>query len=125
MEKTIYTIRESDLTYGRGYVYSLQYHIVWCTKYRKQVLKNGLQILCIFSGRLFCVAHMIRPFFVFLSAVKLYTDLWLLARVFLEKFSEKQTFRRNLSPCGRSFPRKLRKHTVYNRYYFLYNKENA
>ena len=24
------------------YVYSLQYHIVWCTKYRKQVLKDGV-----------------------------------------------------------------------------------
>jgi hypothetical protein len=68
---------------------------------------------------------LIRPFFVFLSAVKLYTDLRHLARVFLEKFSEKQKFRRNLSPCGKSFPRKLRKHTVYNRYYFLYNEENA
>ncbi len=29
-------------TYGRGYVYSLQYHIVWCTKYRKPVLNNGI-----------------------------------------------------------------------------------
>ena len=28
----------SSLTYGRGYVYSLQYHLVWCTKYRKPVL---------------------------------------------------------------------------------------
>mgnify|MGYP002526353261 CR=1 FL=1 len=28
----------SGLTYGRGYVYSLQYHLVWCTKYRKGVL---------------------------------------------------------------------------------------
>ncbi len=27
-------------TYGRGYVYSLQYHIVWCTKYRKPVLNT-------------------------------------------------------------------------------------
>ena len=35
MEKGIYNIKDSDLTYGRGYVYSLQYHIVWCTKYRK------------------------------------------------------------------------------------------
>ncbi len=33
---------ENKLTYGRGYVYSLQYHIVWCTKYRKQVLKDGI-----------------------------------------------------------------------------------
>lgn len=26
------------LTYGRGYVYSLQYHVVWCTKYRHKVI---------------------------------------------------------------------------------------
>ena len=30
------------MIYGRGYVYSLQYHIVWCTKYRKPVLTGGL-----------------------------------------------------------------------------------
>ncbi len=42
MDKNIYNIKENDLTYGRGYVYSLQYHIVWCTKYRKQVLKDGI-----------------------------------------------------------------------------------
>ena len=30
----------NDLTYGRGYVYSLQYHLVWCTKYRKKVLRD-------------------------------------------------------------------------------------
>ena len=27
-------------------MYSLQYHLVWCTKYRKQVLKNGLDAEC-------------------------------------------------------------------------------
>jgi len=32
-----------QLTYGRGYVYSIQYHIVWCTKYRKKVLTEELQ----------------------------------------------------------------------------------
>ena len=32
----------SDLTYGRGYVYSIQYHIVWCTKYRRKVLQDGI-----------------------------------------------------------------------------------
>ena len=42
MDKNIYNINNNDLTYGRGYVYSLQYHIVWCTKYRKQVLQNGI-----------------------------------------------------------------------------------
>lgn len=26
---------------GRGYVYSIQYHMVWCVKYRKSIL-NGL-----------------------------------------------------------------------------------
>ncbi len=42
MDKSIYNIKGNSLTYGRGYVYSLQYHIVWCTKYRKQVLKDGV-----------------------------------------------------------------------------------
>ena len=42
MDKNIYNINNNDLTYGRGYVYSLQYHIVWCTKYRKQILQNGI-----------------------------------------------------------------------------------
>ncbi|MBR9948012.1 transposase, partial [Clostridiaceae bacterium Marseille-Q4145] len=37
-EKYIF-IKENDLSYGRGYVYSLQYHLVWCTKYRKKVLQ--------------------------------------------------------------------------------------
>ncbi len=32
----------TDVTYGRGYVYSLQYHIVWCTKYRKPVLTGNI-----------------------------------------------------------------------------------
>ena len=41
MEKDIYFINENKLTYGRGYVYSLQYHIVWCTKYRRKVLTGG------------------------------------------------------------------------------------
>lgn len=31
------------LTHGRGYVYSLQYHLVWCTKYRKQILKGNIE----------------------------------------------------------------------------------
>ncbi len=39
-------IKNSDLTYGRGYVYSLQYHIVWCTKYRRKVLKDGVDTDC-------------------------------------------------------------------------------
>lgn len=42
MENNIYNIKNNSLTYGRGYVYSLQYHIVWCTKYRKRVLQDGI-----------------------------------------------------------------------------------
>ena len=30
------------VAYGRGYVYSLMYHIVWCTKYRRQVFTDGI-----------------------------------------------------------------------------------
>lgn len=36
----------NGLAYGRGYVYSLQYHIIWCTKYRKQVLAGEIAELC-------------------------------------------------------------------------------
>lgn len=42
MDKNTIFTEKTDLTYGRGYVYSLQYHIVWCTKYRKQVLRDGI-----------------------------------------------------------------------------------
>lgn len=28
---------------GRGYVYSLQYHIVWCVKYRHKILNGVLE----------------------------------------------------------------------------------
>ena len=30
------------VTHGRGYVYALQYHIVWCTKYRRPVLGDEI-----------------------------------------------------------------------------------
>lgn len=33
---------ESDIIHGRGYVYNLNYHIVWCTKYRNQALANPI-----------------------------------------------------------------------------------
>ena len=42
MDKDIFHIRNNDLTHGRGYVYSLQYHLVWCTKYRRSVLTDGI-----------------------------------------------------------------------------------
>ena len=29
--------------HGRGYVYAIQYHIVWCTKYRRKVLNNEIE----------------------------------------------------------------------------------
>lgn len=28
---------------GRGYVYGIQYHIVWCTKHRKNVLSGAVK----------------------------------------------------------------------------------
>lgn len=34
--------QKEGLTYGRGYAYSLQYHIIFCTKYRKKILKDGI-----------------------------------------------------------------------------------
>ncbi len=46
MEKDIYKISESNLSYGLGYVYSLQYHIIWCTKYRRGVLAGGADEDC-------------------------------------------------------------------------------
>ena len=42
MKETEYLSILNKVTYGRGYVYSLQYHIVWCTKYRKPILKDGI-----------------------------------------------------------------------------------
>ena len=32
-----------DVTHGRGYVYSLQYHIVWVTKYRKPIFIGEIE----------------------------------------------------------------------------------
>ena len=46
MEKDIDFTVKNELTYGRGYVYSLQYHLVWCTKYRKKVLRGGIDTEC-------------------------------------------------------------------------------
>ena len=31
------------LTHGRGYVYSIQYHIVWCVKYRRKILTGQIE----------------------------------------------------------------------------------
>lgn len=46
MEDRLYKTREYALTHGRGSVYSLPYHIVWCTKYRRPVLRNGADEDC-------------------------------------------------------------------------------
>lgn len=43
MEEDIYKTYFSDVTHGRGYVYSLQYHIVWATKYRKPVITGSVE----------------------------------------------------------------------------------
>ena len=32
------------VTYGRGYVYSLQYHIVWFGKYRRKILTPDIEV---------------------------------------------------------------------------------
>ena len=46
MDRDVYKIKNNKLTHGRGYVYSLQYHLVWCTKYRRNVLVNGIDEDC-------------------------------------------------------------------------------
>lgn len=43
MDKTAYFSIPKDVTHGRGYVYSLQYHIVWVTKYRKPILTGSIE----------------------------------------------------------------------------------
>lgn len=32
----------AEIKHGRGYVYSIQYHIVWCVKYRHKVLIDDI-----------------------------------------------------------------------------------
>ena len=43
MDKTQYFNIPKDVTHGRGYVYSLQYHIVWVTKYRKRIFIGEIE----------------------------------------------------------------------------------
>lgn len=33
----------AQVYYGRGYVYSIQYHIVWCVKYRHKILISSIE----------------------------------------------------------------------------------
>ena len=35
--------KDLSLSYGRGYVYRIQYHIVWCVKYRRRVLREKVE----------------------------------------------------------------------------------
>ena len=46
MDISAYNKINNDLTHGRGCAYSLQYHIVWCTKYRRKVLTGGADDDC-------------------------------------------------------------------------------
>ena len=43
MDKTVYFSIPSGVTHGRGYIYSLQYHIVWVAKYRKPIFVDGIE----------------------------------------------------------------------------------
>lgn len=43
MNKDIIFSIPTDVTHGRGYVYSLQYHIVWVTKYRKPIFIGAIE----------------------------------------------------------------------------------
>lgn len=42
MDKNDIFTSSSKVTHGRGYVYLLQYHVVWCTKYRSKVLTGSI-----------------------------------------------------------------------------------
>lgn len=43
MDINTYLSIPKDVTHGRGYVYSLQYHIVWVTKYRKPIFVGDVE----------------------------------------------------------------------------------
>lgn len=32
-----------NVTHGRGYTYAIQYHIVWCVKYRRKILTENVE----------------------------------------------------------------------------------
>ncbi|MDT3428487.1 putative transposase [Paenibacillus forsythiae] len=34
----------SEIKHGRGYVYAIQYHIVWCVKYRHKILVEEIDV---------------------------------------------------------------------------------
>ena len=39
----MYLSMPKDVTHGRGYIYSLQYHIIWVTKYRKPIFVGEIE----------------------------------------------------------------------------------
>ena len=43
MDKTVYFSIPKEVTHGRGYIYSLQYYIVWVTKYRKPIFISDIE----------------------------------------------------------------------------------
>lgn len=43
MDKSTYFSIPEQVTHGRGYVYSLRYHIVWTTKYRKSIFIGEIE----------------------------------------------------------------------------------
>ena len=43
MDKTVYFSIPKEVTHGRGYIYSLQYHIVWVTKDRKPIFIGDIE----------------------------------------------------------------------------------
>lgn len=36
----------SEVYHGRGYVYTIQYHFVWCVKYRHRILIDEIDTTC-------------------------------------------------------------------------------
>ena len=32
-----------EVAHGRGYVYSIQYHMVWCVKYRHKLISRQIE----------------------------------------------------------------------------------
>ena len=33
-----------EVIHGRGYVYAIEYHVVWCVKYRHEVLDGNIEV---------------------------------------------------------------------------------
>ena len=38
-----YEVIKMKITYRRGYIYSLQYHIVWCVKYTRKIITSTVE----------------------------------------------------------------------------------